>query len=193
MTDKKSTNPLVYVGIGCLALIVIIGIISTIAFKFFAKKIGTGLVQSVIESKTGVKTNLQDLEKGKMTFTDEKTGTTIDVGSTKIPDSFPKDFPIYSGMKLVSSLTGEKNLKGAGYWLTFSSTDSFDKINAYYTSELPKNGWKESASYAAGGTSTKTVTKGALSGTLSITREDNTKETQVLIMLGTENTPVEEP
>lgn len=191
-TNKKSGgNPLLYVGIGCLVLIVVVGIIASIAFKFFAKKIGVGALQSAIESKTGVKTNLQDLEQGKMSFTDEKTGTKIDIGSNKIPDTFPKDFPLYPGMKLVSSLSGAGGTNGSGYWLTFSTPDTFEKVSGFYSSELTKNGWKESSNYTAGNTSARTVEKGILNGTVSITRGDDAKETEVLIMLGAQNAPVE--
>ncbi len=195
---KKSTNPLVFIGIGCLVLLVVIGVIASFAMKFFAEKIGKGIVQNVIESKTGVKTNIQDLEKGKMTFTDSKTGTSINIGSDKIPDTFPKDFPIYAGMKLLSSMSGTEKQKNTGFWLTFSSPDSFEKVSAFYKTALPKNGWTEDAAYTAGKTSTATINKGKYSGSLSITQEENAKETNVIIMLGddasskvTEETPVE--
>src|SRR3989344_3507920 len=96
-SGKKKVNPLVFVGIGCLVLLVLLGVGSTIVTKFFAKQIGTGLVEKAIESKTGVKTNIEDLEKGKMTFTDEKTGAKVDIGTNEVPDTFPKDFPLYPG------------------------------------------------------------------------------------------------
>ena len=183
-TAKKTTNPLMIAGIGCLIVLVVLGVVSTIVMKFFAKKIGTIMIQSAIESKTGMKTNIEDLEKGKMTITDKKTGASIDIGSNKIPDSFPKDFPIYSGMKLLSSMSGSDKAKSAGYWLTFSTPDSFDTVTTYYKSSLSKNGWKETATYSAGDTSTTTVTKGIYSGTLSITKTENAKETNIIIMLG---------
>ena len=184
VTAKKSTNPLVFVGIGCLILVVILGVVTTIAMKFFAKKIGTGIVQNMIESKTGVKTNISDLEKGKMSFTDEKTGTSIDIGSNKIPDSFPKDFPIYPGMKLISSMSGSEKSKGLGYWLTFTTSDESAKVQSYYKTSLNSSGWKETATYSAGDTSTTTISKGSMSGTLSVSRPDSAKETTIIVMLG---------
>lgn len=130
-TQKKGTNPLVIVGIGCLVLLVVIGVVSSIAIKFFAKRIGTGLLQNAIESKTGVKTNLQDIANGKMSFTDEKTGAKMDIGSGKIPDTFPKDFPLYPGVKVTSVLSGAQQGKSSGYWLTLSTADSMDKVAAF--------------------------------------------------------------
>ncbi len=199
-TTKKSTNPLVFVGVGCLVLLVLIGIGASVVMKFFAKQIGTGIVQNMIESKTGVKTNISDLEKGKMTFTDKKTGTSIDIGSSTIPATFPKDFPIYSGMKLQSSMSGAEKNKNAGYWLTFTSADSYDTITNYYKSALSKAGWKETGTFASGDTSTTTVSKNGMSGTLSISKTSDAKETTIIIMLGddssadsTSSAPADEP
>lgn len=184
--NKKSTNPLVFVGIGCLVLLVVVGVGISFALKFFAKNIGTSLVEKAIESKTGVKTQLSDLEKGKMTLTDEKTGTTIDIGSSTIPSSFPKDFPLYPGMKLLSSMAGSGKTSDSGYWLTFSTPDSFDTVSAYYKSELTKKGWKEQGTFTSGSSLTTAVSNAKYSGSLSITRESDSKETNVIIMLGEE-------
>ncbi len=192
VSTKKTTNPLIFVGIGCLVLLVILGVVTSIAMKFFAKKIGTGIVQNMIESKTGVKTNISDLEKGKMSFTDEKTGTSIDIGSNKIPESFPKDFPIYPGMKLISTMSGSEKSKGLGYWLTFTTSDESTKVQAYYKTSLSSSGWKETATYSAGDTSTTTISKGSMSGTVSVSRPDSSKETTVIVMLGDDASSVTE-
>jgi hypothetical protein len=186
--EKKKTNPLVFVGIGCLALIVLLGIGSTIFMRFFAKKVGVGLLQNAIEQKTGVKTNLQDVANGKMTFTDEKTGTTVDVGTGKIPDTFPKDFPIYPGAKVTGVLSGNQQGKSNGFWITLTTTDSLDKVSSFYTTSLKTNGWTESATYTAGTTTSQTVSKGNLSGTVGITQDDSSKETTIVIMIGEDQT-----
>jgi hypothetical protein len=183
-SSKKGTNPLVFVGIGCLVLLILLGIGSTVVMKFFAKKVGVGLLQNVIEQKTGVKTNLQDAENGKMTFTDEKTGTKVDVGSGKIPDTFPKDFPIYPGAKVTGVLTGAQQGKSNGFWVTLTTADSWDTVSSYYTTTLKTNGWTQTATYTVGGTTTQTVSKGKSSGTVGITQNSSSKETEIVIMIG---------
>lgn len=181
---KKKVNPLLVVGIGCLVLLVLAGIGSAIVMKFFAAKIAGGVVGKVIENKTGVKTNIEDLQKGKMTFTDSKTGTTVDVGSGSIPDNFPKDFPIYPASKVTSSLSGGQTEKSNGFWLTLSSSDSLDAVREFYKTSFTSNGWAVEASYTAGGTMTQTVKKGSMSGSVSIVREEGSSETQIIIVLG---------
>ncbi len=192
--EKKSTNPLVFVGIGCLVLIVIVGVVSSVVMKFFAKRIGTGLLQGAIENRTGVKTNLQDLEKGKMTFTDTKTGAQVDIGGGKVPDNFPKDFPLYPGAKVTSSLSGAQSGKSNGFWLTLSTADSVDAVTTYYKSQLASKSWTVQQTYTTGDTMTETITKGMWSGSLAVTKSSSDKETQIVIILGSDNeTPTPEP
>lgn len=183
-TGKKGSNPLVVVGIGCLVLLVVLGIVGSIAMRFFAKRIGLGLLQGAIENRTGVKTNLQDVANGKMTFTDQKTGAQMDIGSGKIPDTFPKDFPLYPGVKVTSSLSGAQQGKSNGFWLTLSTADSQDKVVSFYESNLKSNGWTVTATYSAANTSTQTVSKGKMSGTVAITGGSSNKETDIVIILG---------
>lgn len=191
---KKSTNPLLFVGIGCLVLLVIIGIIASLAIRFFAKGIGMGLISGAIENRTGVKTNLGDLEKGKMTFTDSKTGTKVDIGGGKVPDTFPKDFPIYPGAKVTSSLTGAQAGKSNGFWLTLATPDSLGTVTSFYKTQLSSNQWVVEQTYTAGDTMTETLTKGTWSGSLAITKGSSDKETQIVIILGEDTkTPTTSP
>ncbi len=177
-TAKKQTNPLVYIGIGCFILLFLIGVGMTIFFKFFAKK----AIETVIENKTGV--NISDAEQGKMTFTDEKTGAKVDIGSNKVPDTFPKDFPIYPGAKVTSSLSGAEAGENSGFWLTMTSSDSVEKVTAFYKTELAKKGWKVDSTFSANNTVTETVSKSGWTGSLAITKDEDATETQIVIILG---------
>lgn len=195
-TEKKGKNPLVFVGIGCLVLLVLLGVAGTIAMRFFAKRVGLGLLQGAIENRTGVKTNLSDIEKGKLTLTDQKTGAQVDIGSGKIPDNFPKDFPIYPGAKVTSVLSGSQQGQSNGFWVTLTTSDGLDKVATYYKDSLKTNGWTETATYSAGETTTQTVTKGKLSGTVSVTKASgNSGETDIVIVLGEDKnaTPTNQP
>lgn len=187
-TEKKQTNPLVYIAIGCVALLFLIGAGSTIFFRFFAKK----AIEGVIQNKTGV--NVSDVQNGKMTFTDTKTGAKVDIGSGKVPDNFPKDFPLYPGAKVTSALSGAQAGKNNGFWLTMSTPDSVDRVTAFYKSQLATNGWTIEATYTAAGTTTETMSKTGWSGSLAISSDNSTKETQIVIILGQdEATPTATP
>lgn len=178
---KKQTNPLVFIGIGCVALLFLGGIGSTIFFRFFAKK----AIEGVIQNKTGI--NVSDVQNGKMTFTDTKTGSTVNVGGGTVPDTFPKDFPLYPGAKVTSSLSGAQSGKNNGFWLTMTTPDTLDKVNAFYKAQLAANGWAIESTYTAGGTTTETMTKTGWSGSLAVTSDSGTKATQIVIILGQDN------
>lgn len=185
-STKKSTNPLVFVGIGCLVLLVLLGIGSTVVFKFFAGKIGSGLVEKAIEQKTGMKADIKDLENGKMTFTDSKTGAKVDVGLNEIPDSFPKDFPLYKDAKVTSSLSGAAAGKNNGFWLTMSTSDAASDVVAFYKTELAKKGWTIESTYTANEMTNQAVSKGDWKGSFSVGRSSSDSETQIIIILGQE-------
>ena len=121
-----------------------------------------------------------------MTFTDTKTGTKVDIGGNKVPDNFPKDFPLYTGAKVTSSLSGAQAGKANGFWLTMSTPDSVDAVTSYYKSQLEAKGWSIQQAYTAGDTMTETVTKGTWNGSLSISKSSSDKETIVVIILGSD-------
>lgn len=171
---------MVFVGVGCLVLIVLIGIGTTVFVRFFAKS----AIQGVIENKTGIKTNISDLEKGNVTFTDTKTGAKVDIGSVKVPDEFPKDFPLYPGAKVTSAMSGTEAGNNKRFWLTMTTPDIQEKVDAFYKAQLAGNGWTISTTYTAGGTTSETVEKGQWTGSLAVSPDTSSKETQIVIILG---------
>lgn len=182
--DKKATNPLVFVGIGCLVLLVLLAIGSAFAMKFFANTIGKNLVEKAIETNTGVKTDISDLENGKITLTDSKTGAKVNIGMGEVPDTFPKDFPLYPGAKVTSSLSGAESGESNGFWLTLSTPDALDKVTAYYKKELTASGWGMESTFSANDTTTQGIKKGSWQGSVSISKGSGDDETQIVIILG---------
>lgn len=184
-TKSSRIKPIVAVGIGCLILLVIVGTAISLGLKFFAKKAGTSLLQGVIENKTGVKTNLQDIEKGKATFTDTKTGQTVAVGGEKLPDTFPKDFPIYPGAKIVSSVSNSQQGKGNGFLVTFTAPDGHGlaKVVPFYKSGLATSGWTITSSFDSDTIQTWAITKGTTEGSVSITTSERDPLT-IVVTLG---------
>lgn len=187
MTDekpqKKSANPLLFVGVGCLALLVLFGLGTAVVMRFFAGSMGKSAVEKAIEAKTGAKVDLQSLEDGKMTFTDSKTGTQVDIGGNTIPAAFPKDVPIYPGAKVTSSASNTGADKQNGFWLTLTTGDSPDKVNAYYQTELSKNGWTIESTFTANGMTSRAIKKDTRSGSLSTGKTSSESETQIVIVV----------
>src|SRR5258706_151443 len=99
-------------------------------------------------------------------------------------DYFSKGFPIYPGSTVTSSLSGDQGGK-SGFWLTLTTKDAESKVASYYGSNLTTNGWKAEATSGNGTGTNWAVSKGNLSGYVTVNNSDNL--TSILIVLG-ENT-----
>ncbi len=66
----------------------------------------------------------------------------------RIPDTFPKDVPLYPGMKLllVQSMPEQQ-----GYIIQARSDDSMDKVAAYIKKEVAAQEWKETLAMSQAG------------------------------------------
>lgn len=60
--------------------------------------------------------------------------------SGKLPDNFPKDFPIYKGAKVQGSYTG-KNEGVSGTVVTWETGDSIDKVKDFYSNAFQSGAW----------------------------------------------------
>ncbi len=72
---------------------------------------------------------------------------TINSEGAKLPDDYPKDVPVASGAKIVMA-TSVDNKTTHGSNLVLESTDSLDKILAFYKQGLADNGWKINATFS---------------------------------------------
>lgn len=77
-----------------------------------------------------------------VTFTG-KEGEKLTISSEggKVPEDYPKDVPVVSGARVVMS-TSTSNAGQSGTSLVLESTDSQDKVLAFYKKGLADNGWK---------------------------------------------------
>ena len=169
----KIFRKLKIIGCGCLSIILLFVLLLIIFSGLIIKK----LVSGAITQQTGIVQTNNTNSQGQ-SFTDPKTGATINLGVNKIPDSFPKDFPIYPGATVSSSQTGN------GFWLTLLSNDSVPVISNFYVNELQANGWSavEASTTDNSGTSWA-ITKGNLSGYLTVDRGVSDKQTSILVVL----------
>lgn len=191
--NKQKTSALVYIGAAGVVLVIVIILARGVVGRLVATKMGLGALSGLIEKNTGIKTNLKDASDGTMSFTDTETGTRVDVGTGKIPDSLPKDFPLYPNATVTSTLSGVQGGKTNGIWLTLTSPDSLESVTAYYKTQLAKTGWNMTQMMTMDDGTTQTLSKGAWNGTLAMTRDDSDKETLIVIVLGEDKPAVPEP
>ena len=126
----------------------------------------------------------KNIEKEKLTFTDTKTGQTVNVGGEKLPDTFPKDFPIYQGAKVVSSVSNIQQGKGNGLLVTFTipSGQGLNKVVPFYKNGLSTSGWTITSSFDSDTIQTWAIAKGSTKGSVAITSERD--QMTVIVTLG---------
>lgn len=184
---KKSSSlkPILIAGVGCLLLLIVMGFVLSFAGAWLMNTFGLTFLQSAIEKQTGVKSTISDIQKGQLSFTDDKTGQKVDIGAGKMPENFPSDMPVYPGAKVAGSMSGTGEKNGNGYWVTLSTSDTYDTVLSYYNDTLASNGWEsENAMTLGNNTTALTVKKAGLAGTVTISQPKSGSDTAIVITLG---------
>jgi hypothetical protein len=107
------------------------------------------VTESVVASVTGGKVKM-DSEEGGATFTNPETGAKMAIGEDlKIPDTFPKDVPIYVGAKAKAVVMGDDGQKGAT--ISLQTADAPKMVIDWYEKTLTGAGWKQTSTFNANG------------------------------------------
>jgi len=94
------------------------------------------VAENVIEKQLGGNADVDIKGDGTATYkTDQGTVST----ENKIPETWPKDAPVYPGAKVL--ISGQNTDGDKGISLSLSDSDSSDMIFKYYTDELKNQGW----------------------------------------------------
>ena len=102
-------------------------------------------IEKQLEKESGGESKV-DIDKGRVEIETEEGTTRIEAGEgARLPDSFPKDIPVYSGAKLISAITQDE-----GGTVAFTVSAAFRDVSDYYRSELQKAGYKVEATMDLG-------------------------------------------
>jgi len=183
-TKRKGVPKIAKIAIGCLVILIVVVILIGLLAGTVLKK----LVGKVITDQTGVPTDLTQIDQGKLTITDPKTGAKLNIGENKIPEDFPKDFPVYPGASVTSSLSGNQGDQKNGFWLTLSTGDEVSKVVSFYEENLKKNGWTFDTTVGSGTGTNWVVSKDKLSGYVTVDRPKDQDKTSIMIVLGEAST-----
>lgn len=102
-------------------------------------KIKDGKVVSATVTKDGQTTSITNSENGGMKVTGENGTVTVATGDeAKVPADWPKDIPVYPGIKLDMVSGGPGN-----YVILGTVSDAPEKGVAFYEKALKDGGWTE--------------------------------------------------
>lgn len=183
--ESKGLPTIAKVGIGCFVLLALVGIGLAATGKFLFSRFGVNMLKKGVEQKTGVSI---DMEKGGEGFVykDKKTGAEVSIGQGKVPADFPKDFPLYTNATLAGNASGTQEGK-KGFWLIFTTNDSADTVVAFYEEKLKSTGWSTDETMSLGALTTLKVAKNGLVGTVTVTSDEEKKETSIMVTLAPED------
>ncbi|MSR85492.1 hypothetical protein EXS71_03620 [Candidatus Uhrbacteria bacterium] len=162
---------LIFLGVGCNPVAKI------------QEKVAEKAVEGLINKSTGGKASV-DIGDNKMTFTNNKTGESMAYGENlTIPESFPRDVPIYPGAKAVAIVTAKEGSQSAS--LNLVSTDEAAKVTAWYADQMKQGGWTEASSMTVTGADIRTYEKGKVKLAVTIigSTDENEKNKESSISL----------
>jgi len=157
---KSSKLPLILV----VLAIVLVG--AYLLGRVITRKAGGFLAGRVLSGVTGGNVKV-DNSGGKVSFENDGGKVSFEEGG-KLPEGFPKDFPVYPGAKVVSSFTANTDGKD-GMSVVWETGDAVNKVSSFYKTNLVSNGWKISATFEQGDSMTTSFEKEGWGGFMGIT------------------------
>ena len=125
-----------------------------------------------IKAKDGSENVNVDMKSDGNSFSIKtQDGVVLGGENAKIPDSFPKDVPVFPGAKPTLVTT---DTKSEMFSVSLTTADTFENVGTYYKKELAANGWKEEQTMTQSGDQPMqmlTYTKENRSVMVTITRD----------------------
>ncbi|HBF14043.1 MAG TPA: hypothetical protein DDW49_11765 [Deltaproteobacteria bacterium] len=149
-TPNKKFPTWAKVLIGLFVVFVFMLVLMGVAFNMCAHYLTHGGAEKVLEKgfekiiETQAKKEGKDLgdvnidfDKEGFSISDKKTGEVFSIqAGKKIPDSFPKEIPIFSPSTIVSTV-----VMGPSQIVVFETSGSFGEVFSFYQNSLPQKGW----------------------------------------------------
>lgn len=159
------------------ALVVIIfGIAAGGLYESFSQRVNL----APTKSQPSQQPPLDETEK-KVVVNDNQQVTSFQQTDT-LPDTFPSDFPIYTGATMEGYWEASQS-GTTGISVVWRSPDSLDTVSEFLASQLLANGWKITTDYSDAESATYTFSKDATEGFIGITNEEG--ETLISVTVGT--------
>jgi hypothetical protein len=116
--------------LGCVALVGAAWLNSgcDLITEKITEKVTEKAIEHTIEKETGGDVQI---DKGSLSFKNDKGSVEFNSGGAKVPDSWPKDVPLYPGAKVTMAMSND-----AQHVLALETPDSPDKAVAFYKDKL---------------------------------------------------------
>lgn len=130
-SSSSSNNKALKIVLIVVGVLIVLGILATLAAGFLFKKAGESLFEAATDSQVEV--------------TDDGVNVETDGGSfssqAELPDEFPAEVPLFEPADITAS-TSQQREDSAHYRVTFNTDESPDEVTDFYEEELDSDGWK---------------------------------------------------
>lgn len=151
------------------------------------QKVGDAVASKVLSAASGGAVNVNSNDNGSYTFTDNKTGSSMAIGTdVKIPDTFPKDVPVYPGAKATSVIISKDTDGGAS--LTLSTSDTVQTVAGWYDTQFKNAGFSQDTNMTAGGMEIRGYSKATVKMELTVAAGDSDQAGSTISVTRTEDT-----
>jgi hypothetical protein len=154
--DKKK---LTIIGV-VVAVLVVGGLVN--------RMVGKSAAERAIEEATGGSVDI-DGDGSDVTV---KTADGTYTGSSKIPENFPSDVPVYSDAKVQGSYA-VNGASGQGYTVALQTDDSLADVTAWYKREVVAKGWTVATEMTVEGSYILSATKDSRGLNVSVSADDD--------------------
>ncbi|MBS3908319.1 MAG: hypothetical protein KGZ93_01585 [Actinobacteria bacterium] len=143
-----------------------------------SEKVGQKAAEKLIEEGTGGKV---DIKGDNVTIKTKEGDAEVSIGSKKLPDGFPKDFPVYKGAELEGAMSTKQGGQ-TSMIVTFTSKDDFAKVVEFYKDKEQLGGYDVASTLDFNEAFTLGLKKGETdAGSVMIGKNDN--DTSIVITL----------
>ena len=162
----------------CMVLVLGVCLISLGCGKRANEKFAEKMIESRM-ARDGIKGHV-DLSGNNVTV-ETKDGKMSYAGGagTQVPDTFPKDVPVYAGATVMASISVPK-----GQNLTLTTKDSVEQVIAAYKIKMTSEGWQEEASVNQAGSAMLAYKKGQRTTAVVVSRSGDTTQINLTAALG---------
>lgn len=165
--------------LGCLVLVILLTVGGFFAGGLAFKNLGIPFLKKAAEEaqKQEALKKLQESQKALEEFSQQGTSKQEE----KLPEGFPSDFPLYPGVRVLSSVTGEE-LGEEGFLVNLETSDDQKEVSSFYKTALPQKGWEITASFDSGDGAVYTIKRAGVNGAVAISQKAG--KTEISIALG---------
>jgi hypothetical protein len=113
--------------------VLILAVVASLVALTGCQSIVDNAVKGAVEKSTGVSVN------GNKVTVQGKDGSTVVVGGTTTPDTWPKSVPVYSGE--IKASGSFKNGSETDVSISLVTSDKAADVGTFYTDKLKADGW----------------------------------------------------